>query len=135
MVKKTIEDINCSFKGALAWVINAKNTLHSVHGYSPNQLVFGRNPKLPAFLNDKLPTLEGISTGEVVAGNLNTMHGAMRQFTTCESAEKLRHALCHQVRTSTAQSYKNGDAVLYKRNLYDRWLVSGTFISGSIRIC
>ena len=100
MVKKTIEDTHCSFEVALAWAISAKNTLHSVHGYSPNQLVFGRNPYLPGLLNDKLLALEGVSTSEVVADNLNAMHAARKQFIASESSEKLRRTLHHQVRTS-----------------------------------
>ena len=100
MVKKTLEDTHCSFEIALAWAISAKNTLHSVHGFSPNQLVFGRNPNLPSFLIDKLPALEGVSTSEVVASNLNAMHAARKQFIMSESSEKLRRALRHQVRTS-----------------------------------
>ena len=89
MVKKTLEDTHCSFEIALAWAIRAKNTLHSVHGFSPNQLVFGRNPNLPSFLIDKLPALEGVSTREVIASNLNAMHAARKQFKMCESSEKL----------------------------------------------
>ena len=128
MVKKTIEDTQCSFEIALAWAISAKNTLHSVHGYSPNQLVFGRNPNQPGLLNDKLLALEGVSTSEVVADNLNAMHAARKQFIECEFSEKLKRALRHQVRISIAQTYKNGDTVLYKRNMCDRWLGPGTVI-------
>ena len=87
MVKKTQEDTHCSFEITLAWAISAKNTLHSVHGFSPNQLVLGRNPNLPSFLNDKLPAL-GVSTREVVASNLNAMHAARKQFIKCKSLEK-----------------------------------------------
>ena len=93
MVKKTQENTHCSLETAQAWAISAKNTLHSFHGFSPNQLVFGRNPNLPSFLNDKLPALEGVSTSEVVASNLNAMHAARKQFIMCESSEKLRHTL------------------------------------------
>ena len=93
MVKKTLEDTHFSFEIALAWAISAKNTLHSVHGFSPNQLVFGRNSNLPSFLINKLPALEGISTSEVVASNLNAMHAARKQFMMCEFSEKLRRAL------------------------------------------
>ena len=121
MVKKTLEDIHCCFEIALAWTISAKNTLHSVLGFSPNQLVFGRNPNLPSFLNDKLPALEGVST------NLNVLHAARKQFIKCESLEKLRRSL-HPVRTGITQSYKNGDVAFYKRNLCDRWLGPGTVI-------
>ena len=90
-----------------------QNTLNSIHGYSPNQLVFGRNPNLASFLN-KLPALKGVSTSEVVAGGLNIMHATKKYFIAYESSEKLRYALQYQVRTSIAQSYKN--YVLNKRN-------------------
>ena len=104
MVKKTLEETHCSFEIALAWTISTKNTLHSVHGFSPNQLAFGRNPNMSSFLNDKLPASEGVSTSEIVASNLNAMHAARKQFIKCESLEKLRCSFCHQVRTSITQS-------------------------------
>ena len=128
MVKKTLEDTDCDFETALAWAVSAKNSLHSVNGFSPNQLVFGRNPNLPAFLNDKLPALEGISTSEIVANNLNAKHAARKAFVECESSEKLRRAVRHQVRTSIVQSYSNGGMVLFKRNECERWLGPGTVI-------
>ena len=94
MVKKTLKDTLCSFEIALAWAISAKNTLHSVHGFSPN---------LPFFLNNKSLAL-GVSTSEVVTSNLNAMHATRKQFIKCKSLEKLRRALRHQVRTSITQS-------------------------------
>ena len=117
---KTLEDTHCSFQMALAWPISAKNTLHTVHGFSPNQLVFGRNPNLPSFLNDKLPAL-GVSTSEVV-------EAARKHFIKCKSLEKSRRALRHRVRPGITQSYKNSDLVFYKRNLCDRWFSPRTVI-------
>ena len=128
-VKKTIEDAKCNFDIALAWAVSAKNTLHSVEGgYSPNQLVFGRNPNLPSFLNDKLPALEGVSISEVVANNLNAMHAARKAFIENESSEKLRRAVRHQIRPAVAQTYQNGDLVLFKRNESQRWQGPGAVI-------
>ena len=93
MVKKTIEVTSCSFEVSLAWAISTRNTLDSVYGYSPNQLVFYRNYDLPMILNDKLLELS-FSTHEVY--KVHTMHAAARkQFITCESSEKLRCSLCH----------------------------------------
>ena len=40
---------------ALDWALMAKNSIFSVHGYSPHQLVLGQNPNLPSILVDKLP--------------------------------------------------------------------------------
>ena len=120
MVTKTLEDTKCNFDVALAWAVSAKNTLHNASGYSPNQLVFGKNPNLPTVINDHLPGLEGVSTSKIVAENLNAMHTARKKFIECESSEKLRRALRHQVRSHLTDSYKNNDQVLYKRNESDR---------------
>ena len=43
-VAKIINDINCTLNVALSWALSAKNSLQNFHGFSPNQLVFGRNP-------------------------------------------------------------------------------------------
>ena len=131
-IVKTIENTLCSFEIGLAWAISAKNTLDNVYAFSPNQLVFSRNPNLPSFLNDKLPALEGVSTSEVVASNINVMHAARKQFIKCESLEKLRCALHHQVKTGITQSYKNGDVVFYKRNFVIDGLVQELSLDGSI---
>ena len=48
----------------LAWVCMAKNSLQMVYGYSPNQLVFGKNPKLPNIISDGPPAWEGIPMSE-----------------------------------------------------------------------
>ena len=72
MIKKTLDDEHCSFEIAIAWAIRVKSV--SAHGFSPKQLVFNRNLNLHCFLYDKLPVLEGVSTSEVVASNLNAMH-------------------------------------------------------------
>ena len=55
------------WEASLGWAISAKNSLQSVHGFSPFQLVFGRNPNLPNILEDKPPALEGTTSSEIVA--------------------------------------------------------------------
>ena len=97
-----------------------------MHGYSPNQLVFGRNLNLPSILNDQLPAQDSIN--EIVADNLNAMHAARKSFIGSEASEKLRCTLHHQVRTTITNSYKNGDLVLNKRSESNRWLCSGVVI-------
>ena len=55
---KTKEDVNCNLETALAWAVCAKNSLMNVSGYSPNQLVFGRNVSLPTVEIQDLPALD-----------------------------------------------------------------------------
>ena len=84
-VTKIMSDIRCSLEVALSWAVSAKNSLQNFHGFSPNQLVFGRNPNYPSILHDKLPALEGVTNSEIVAENLNAMHSARKAFIASEA--------------------------------------------------
>ena len=120
MLTKTLEDGNCKLETALAWAVNAKNSLHNVHGFSPYQLVFGKNPKLPGVLVNKLPANQP-PVGQQVASNLNAMHRARVAFMQSEASEKIRRALRHNTSSSLDTKYITGDIVYYKRNDCSRW--------------
>ena len=87
-VSKTMEDAHCDLNIALAWGVCAKNALKNVHGFSPNQLVVGRNPNFPNVFDNQLPVLEGRTTSEIVANNLSAMHAARQQYIKSECSEK-----------------------------------------------
>ena len=42
------------WEASLCWAVIAKNTLNSVNGFSPYQIVFCRNPNLPSAFGDNL---------------------------------------------------------------------------------
>ena len=121
MIMKVREDTSCSIELAVAWSINAKNSLANVHGFSPYQLVFGKNPRIPNILTDKPPALYAGSGIEIVRNNLNALHKAREEFVRCESSEKLRRALRHNVRSSGDIKYVTGDRVYYKRLNEIKW--------------
>ena len=54
----------------LCWANMAKNSLHSYHGFSSYQLVFGKNPNLPNIMCENLPALDGVTTSMVSMVNL-----------------------------------------------------------------
>ena len=120
-VKKVQEEVKCSVEVALAWCVNAKNSLHTVHGFSPYQMVFGRNPNLPFALNNKPPALEGIASSEIIRSNLNALHKSRQEFIRMESCDKVRRALKARIRTHSNIEYLAGDQVYYKRDGEDRW--------------
>ena len=90
IAKIMTEQPDLSLKVALAWAVNAKNCLQMVGGFSPYQLVYGRNPKLPCIMSDELPALEGTTSSEMVAKHLNASHSARRDFIAAETSEKIR---------------------------------------------
>ena len=110
-VQKIMDDLKCDLSLAVAWAVSAKNALHNVHGFSPKQLVFGKNSNFPAVESDKPPALEGKVASEIVACNLNAMHVARQAFIESESGEKLRRASRHQTRTYSDVKYFTGDIV------------------------
>ena len=128
MVPKVIENSNCSLETSLAWSVSAKNSLANVHGYSSNQLVFGKNPNYPNVLEDKLPALEASTCSEIVAKNLNALHFARQQFIQKESSDRLRRALHHNVRTYSDITYSTSDLVYYRREKDSKWSGPGTVI-------
>ena len=128
MILKIIHDTNCSIEHALVWAISAKNALHNNLGFSPNQLVFGRNPNLPTVLSAKPPALRTITTSDLIASHLNALHSARRAFIQSESSSKLKVALQRQTLTATSKHFLIGDQVYYKRNDQKEWKGPGTII-------
>mgnify|MGYP001795813812 CR=1 FL=1 len=91
-------------------------------------MVFGRNPNFPLSSNSNLPALEGATSSQVVANNLNAMHAARQAFIQNESNERLKRALKHQIRTSGDDYYTTGELVYYKRENSNQWHGPGTVI-------
>ena len=54
IAKMMNDDKNLKFPEALSSVVLAKNTLINVYGFSPLQLVTGRQPRLPGASSDNL---------------------------------------------------------------------------------
>ena len=111
----------------VAWACMAKNSLQNVYGYSPNQLVFGLNPRMPNILSDGPPSWEEGTVGEKLAKHLNVLHAARRAFTKSESCQKLKLALKSKIRTSNT-IYNPGDSVYFKRERDEKWYGPGKVI-------
>ena len=128
MIDKTVRDINCSLELALSWSLAAHNSLANVHGFSPFQLVFSRNPTLPCLLNSKPPALNESTSSDIVRRNLEALHTARQAFIASESSEKVRRALSHNIRTSAEQKYFTNDKVYYKRLDSKSWKGPGVVL-------
>ena len=70
-IATTIDNVKCDLELALTWATAAKNSFKNINGFTPNQMVFGKNPNFPVSLNSNLPALEGVTSSQVVADNLS----------------------------------------------------------------
>ena len=125
MLDKTLEDHNTDFELALAWCVNAKNSLANIHGFSPFQLALGQNPKLPSIFHDKPPALSPINTNKILTDNLLLLHRTRQAYIASESSEKICRALNHNVRTSGDIKYITGDSFYFKTANERRWREPG----------
>ena len=106
---------------ALAWCLNAKNSLANVHGFSPFHLAFGQNPKLRSTFTDKPLALLQYDTSKILTDNLTALHKARQALISSESSEKIRRALNNNVRMSGDTKYITGDSVYFKKINKKRW--------------
>ena len=131
MVEKVMCDVKCSIHVALAWSVAAKNALQNVYGFSPNQLVFGRNPNFPVATESELPALSSETASKLLADHLNALYAAREAFVHTESSQKIKRALLKQTRTSNVHMYTPGTQVYYKRSDNRKWkgpgIVLGSF--------
>ena len=118
---KTMEESKCDMPTALAWSVFAKNALQNVNGYAANQLILGENVNLPSIVTDQPPALEPTIQSELVRKKLEVLHNAQKNFIKAESSERIRRALCHQVRTYAEECYEPGEKVYYKRRKRKGW--------------
>ena len=128
MVDKILNEENCSIELVLAWAISAKNYIQNNYEFSPNQLVFAKNPNLPNVPENKPPALENVTTSESVANNLNVIHAARKAFVEIQTSEKLKRAFLRKVRPSTSLDFQLGDKVYFKRRDSNRWRDPGKII-------
>jgi len=127
-VRKIQEDTKCSTEVALAWAVSARNALSNFSGYSPNQLVFGRNPVFPNVSEGNPPALDEPEVSEIVKENLCAMHSAREDFIRKESDERIKRALRHNVRESFFEDIQTGSEVFYKRADSHKWHGPGIVI-------
>lgn len=121
MMEKVVNDINCSVEIALSWSLAAKNALNNVFGFSPNMLVFGRNPNLPNILVNKPPANNPVSVSKYLCENLNAMQAAREAYVQQESSEKLKRALLRKTRSYSNEVFQTGDSVYYRRDNNVYW--------------
>ena len=111
-IKRLLDDaeLKCTPRLAVSWGVSAKNSLLNHNGFTPNQLVQGKNVSTPSAINDKLPALYD-STSDFMVKKLNVMKKSREAYMQAECSERVRRALRRKTRTYTDTLYSQGDRV------------------------
>lgn len=128
MLYKIIADERQNINTALAWALQAKNSLANVNGFSPMQLTMGQNPQLPSVLTNKPPANEEPASSDIMREQLNCMKAARKAFIEAESSDKIKRALVRNIRPGANNKFYTGDIVYYKRNDSRKWKGPGRVI-------
>ena len=123
-MRKMVEEENIKKEMALGWVVFAKNCLGSKGGFSPNQLVFGRNPVIPNLVDEEGVSVVSVERGQeeqLVRDNLNAMQKAREVNIKNESCTKIRTAMRKNVREHKIEDVIINDEVYYKREDEKQW--------------
>ena len=121
MVEKLLSEDSLDGELAVHWSVAAKNSLATVYGFSPNTLVFGRDPSIPNVFDNKLPANDPLFYSTLIKNNIDALHRARESFIQQEASEKLSRALKRQTRTYLDQPFCVGDEVFYKRDVSSKW--------------
>ncbi len=111
---------NMSLEVALAWAVTAVNSMTNVRGFSPYQLVFGRQIKLPNILEDPPPTWEEPQKSKTLLETLEAIHAARESYIKAERCDKIKRALRAKIRVADT-IYENGDLVYFKKETENTW--------------
>ena len=103
--KMLMHDPQLSAEVALTWALTAKNTLQNVSGFSPFQIVFGKNPSLPSVYTAGPPGLEEVVMNKSVADHINALFSAREAYIAGESDRTLKAALKQRI-------YKRGEDIV-----------------------
>ena len=105
---------------ALAWAVTAVNSMTNVRGFSPYQLVFGRQIKLPNILEDPPPTWEEPERSKTLLETLQAIHATREKYIQAERCDRIKRALRAKIRIADTV-YENGDLVFFKKEGEDTW--------------
>ena len=123
-LRKMRDDEKVDLTVALRWVVSARNSLTNNGGFSPNQLVFGKNPSLPNLMGEESSSPASRERGleaSIVRDALDAMHKAREVFIKNEACNKIRIALNKKVREHKLEEAVVGDEVFYKRENEYEW--------------
>ena len=120
------DQVNATDDMVLKYAVFAKNSLYNKDGFSPYQLLFGSNARLPNVFGHKEPALENTTTSEVISQHIRLLNTSRRAFLESESSNRVKKALKSKIYADKDVNFEYGQSVYYKMDNENRWRGPGT---------
>ena len=105
----------------LAWAMMIKNSQVSNKGWSPFQVVFGRNPSLPNLLDSPISAMREETTSKALRENMNSLMAARTKFNEALCDVRVAKMLKSKVRRNQVV-FQAGDKVVWRaHNTDQKW--------------
>ena len=117
-----------SVRDALGAAIFAKNIRITSLGFSPYQIVFGSNPRIPGAIENEPPAEHGTTITSLVQRRLQAIFDARKAMAEVENKHRLKMA-DKSSHTGKFEFYNMGDEVYYKLAHNSKWSGPGKVIA------
>ena len=115
-------------KDALQPAIFAKNIMINSTGYSPYQLVYGKNPRIPGAIDNSPPAQDGMTSSALIQKRLTGIFDARKALAKADNKARLKLAE-RSVRAPKLEKYEMGDQVYYKFGQNPGWQGPGRIVA------
>ena len=103
----------------LQWAVTIKNSTTTAAGWSPFQVVFGKNPVLPSLLEANPASMKDEVLSKSLEENFNTMNAARIRYNQALADHQLKRMLKAKLRRNQTV-FQQGDFVYWKDNSRNR---------------
>src|SRR6201990_1293693 len=119
---RKMKEEGCNNQNCLLWSVGAKNWLMIRGGYTPNQLVFGKNGKLPNNTDLEQRSIGVIGTeSEQLKKTIEGIQKAREAHVKQEAEDRVKRAMKGQIREHKLELDEPGEEVYYKREVDNNW--------------
>ena len=117
-----------SVREALNAAIFAKNIRTSTLGFSPFQIVFGSNPRIPGAIENEPPAESGMTITSLVQKRLQSIFDARKAMAEVENKSRLKAAE-KSSHVAKFQAYNIGDEVYFRMGNSSKWSGPGKIVA------
>ena len=121
-------DKDLTVSRALKGALFAKNSLTTVNGFSPLQLVTGKQPRIPGAAQDNMAPANSTGTDhKLTHERISDIFGPRKAFIEVENSNRLKRALRH--RGTKPEVFDQGERVFYRVGLDVDWHGPGKVVA------